>query len=171
MNQAMHNLDLLLWLMGPLTHVCGFTATLAHERIEVEDTAVACLRFANGALGVIQATTSVHPGYPKTIAIHGDRGSAVIEQDDVLRWDFHPPTPDDEQIKARFAQKVGASGGASDPAAISHRGHMLQLRDFVAAIRENRVPQVDGREGRKAVSAICAIYESAKSGKAVELRQ
>jgi predicted dehydrogenase len=169
MNQAVHNVDLLLWLMGPATHVCGFTATLAHERIEVEDTAVACIRFANGALGVIQATTSVHPGYPKSIAIHGDRGSAVIEQEDVLRWDFNPPTPEDETVKQRFAQKVGASGGASDPAAISHRGHMLQLRDFVAAIRENRSPKVDGREGRKAVAAICAIYESARTGKAIEL--
>src|ERR1043166_2817796 len=88
MNQAIHNVDLLLWLMGPVTHVTGFTDRLAHERIEVEDTAVACLRFANGALGVITATTSVHPGFPKTIAIHGDHGSVVIEQDDVLRWDI-----------------------------------------------------------------------------------
>jgi predicted dehydrogenase len=170
MNQAVHNVDLLLWLMGPVTHVTGFTATLAHERIEVEDTAVACLRFKGGALGVIQATTSVHPGYPKTIAIHGDRGSAVIEQEDVLRWDFSPPTPEDEQVRQRFAQKVGASGGASDPAAISHRGHMLQLSDFVAAIRSNRTPQVDGREGRKAVAAICTIYEAARTGKAVEIK-
>jgi predicted dehydrogenase len=170
MNQAVHNVDLLLWLMGPVTHITGFTATLAHERIEVEDTAVACLRFKNGALGVIQATTSVHPGYPKTIAIHGDRGSAVIEQEDVLRWDFAQPSPEDAQIKQRFAQKVGASGGASDPSAISHRGHMLQLSDFVDAIRTNRTPKVDGREGRKAVAAICAIYEAAKTGKAVEMR-
>jgi UDP-N-acetyl-2-amino-2-deoxyglucuronate dehydrogenase len=77
MNQAIHNVDLLLWMMGDATHVSGFTATLAHECIEVEDTAVAVIRFANGALGVIQATTSVHPGYPKTIAVHGDRGSAA----------------------------------------------------------------------------------------------
>ncbi len=90
MNQAIHNVDLLSWMMGPVTHITGFTALLAHERIEVEDTAVACLRFASGALGVIQATTSVHPGYPKTIAIHGDHGSAVIEQEDVVRWDFTP---------------------------------------------------------------------------------
>src|SRR5262249_32919460 len=99
MNQAIHNGDLLYWMMGPITHISGFTATLAHERIEVEDTAVACLRFANGALGVIQATTSVHPGLPKTIAIHGDRGTAIIEQDDVLRWDFTPETPEDRAIK------------------------------------------------------------------------
>ena len=76
----------------------------------------------------------------------------------------------DERVKERFAQKVGASGGASDPGAISHRGHMLQLSDFVAAIRENRTPKVDGREGRKAVATICAVYESARTGKAVELR-
>src|SRR2546428_819491 len=95
MNQAIHNVDLLLWMMGPVTHISGFTATLAHERIEVEDTAVACLRFASGALGVIQATTSVHPGYPKTIAIHGDRGTAVIGQGDVLRWDLMPGAPED----------------------------------------------------------------------------
>jgi UDP-N-acetyl-2-amino-2-deoxyglucuronate dehydrogenase len=167
MNQAIHNVDLLQWLMGPVTHVSGFTATLAHERIEVEDTAVACLRFASGALGVIQATTSVHPGLPKTIAIHGDRGSAVIEQDDILRWDFEPATEDDAAIRERFAQKVGSSGGSSNPAAISHEGHRRQLADFVEAIRTGRAPMVDGREGRKAVAIIEAIYESARTGWAV----
>src|SRR5207244_7711327 len=101
-----------LWMMGPVPHVSGFTAMLAHQRIEVEDTAVACLRFATGALGVIQATTSVHPGLPKTIAIHGDHGTVVVEQDDVLRWDFTPETVDDKAIKDRFAQKTGASGGS-----------------------------------------------------------
>ena len=171
MNQAIHNVDLLLWMMGPATHVSGFTATLAHERIEVEDTAVACLRFATGALGVIQATTSVHPGLPKTIAIHGDRGTAVIEQEDVLRWEFHPHTPEDDEVKRRFAQKVGASGGAADPKAISHQGHARQLADFVRAINTNTAPKVDGREGRRAVELICAIYESNRTGQTVVLRQ
>jgi predicted dehydrogenase len=170
MNQAIHNVDLLQWLMGPVTHISGFTATLAHERIEVEDTAVACLRFASGALGVIQATTSVHPGLPKTMAVHGDRGTAVIEQDDVLRWDFAPETPEDRQVKERFAQKSGASGGASNPAAISHQGHARQLTDFVQAIEGGRPPLVDGREGRKAVEIILAIYRSAATGRTVELR-
>ena len=169
MNQAIHSVDLLLWMMGMPTHVCGFTATLAHERIEVEDTAVACLRFASGALGVIQAATSVHPGYPKTIAIHGDRGSAVIEQEDVLRWDFTPETPEDAQVRQRFAQRVGASGGASNPSAISHLGHARQLADFVQAIRQGTAPLVDGREGRKAVAVIEAIYQSMASGRVVEL--
>jgi predicted dehydrogenase len=169
MNQAIHNVDLLLWMMGRPTHVSGFTATLAHERIEVEDTAVAVVRFEGGAVGVIQATTSVHPGYPKTIAVHGDRGSAVIEQDDVLRWDFTPETEADRGIKERFARKVGASGGSADPKAISHEGHRRQLADFVDAVRTGRPPKVDGREGRKAVDLICAVYESNRTGRVVAL--
>jgi UDP-N-acetyl-2-amino-2-deoxyglucuronate dehydrogenase len=169
MNQAIHNVDLLLWMMGEVTHVSGFTATLAHERIEVEDTAVACLRFANGALGVIEAATSVYPGWPKTIAIHGDRGTVVIEQDDVLRWELNPETPEDRAIKERFAHKTGASGGSSNPAAISHVGHARQLADFVHAIQTNTTPLVDGREGRKAVQVIEAIYQSATTGRMVTI--
>jgi predicted dehydrogenase len=170
MNQAIHNVDLLLWMMGPASHVSGFTALLAHERIEVEDTAVGCLRFQSGALGVIMATTSVHPGFPKTIAIHGERGSAVIEQEDVLQWTFTPETPEDHKVRERFAQKVGASGGSSDPSAISHAGHARQLRDFVEAIQTGRPPMVDGREGRRAVEAILAIYESQATGRAIEIK-
>jgi UDP-N-acetyl-2-amino-2-deoxyglucuronate dehydrogenase len=169
MNQAIHNVDLLLWLMGPAASVCGLTATLAHERIEVEDTAVAAIRFQSGALGVLTATTSVHPGYPKQIAVHGDKGSAVIEQEDVLKWDFTPATPDDAAVKERFAAKVGASGGAADPKAISHEGHRRQLADLVAAVRENRPPKVDGREGKRAVDLICAVYESNRTGRVVAL--
>jgi predicted dehydrogenase len=142
---------------------------LAHERIEVEDTAVACLRFANGALGVIQAATSIYPGLPKTIAIHGDKGSVVVEQEDVLRWEFTPETDEDQRIRERFAQKVGASGGASNPSAISHEYHRRQLADFVEAIHANRPPLVDGREGRRAVEVILAIYRSAQTGRVVVL--
>jgi predicted dehydrogenase len=169
MNQAIHNVDLLSWMMGPVTHIAGFTAKLAHERIEVEDTAVACLHFANGALGVIQAATSAHPGLPKTIAVHGDRGTVVIEQDDVLRWELTPETAEDQAIKERFAQKTGASGGSSNPAAISHVGHARQLVDFVRSIETNTEPLVDGREGRKAVEIILGIYRSAETGRTVEL--
>jgi predicted dehydrogenase len=169
MNQAIHNVDLLLWLMGPVTHISGFTATLAHQRFEVEDTAVACLRFANGALGVIQATTSVHPGLPKTIAVHGDKGSVVIEQDDVVRWELTPETEEDKQIRQRFAVKTGASGGSSSPAAISHVGHARQLADFVNAIETSGRPLVDGREGRGAVEVILGIYRAAETGQTVAL--
>jgi predicted dehydrogenase len=170
MNQAIHNVDLLLWMMGPATHVTGFTAMLAHERIEVEDTVGACLRFASGALGVIQAATSIYPGLPKTIAIHGDRGTAVVEQEDVLRWEFNPEVDEDRAVRQRFAQKVGASGGASDPSAISHVYHARQLADFVQALEIGRKPLVDGREGRKAVEVIRAVYESATTGRTVALR-
>jgi UDP-N-acetyl-2-amino-2-deoxyglucuronate dehydrogenase len=170
MNQAIHNVDLLLWMMGPVTHISGMTAMLAHERIEVEDTAVACLRFKNGALGVIQATTSVWPGLPKTIGIHGDRGTVVIEQDDLLRWEFDPAGPEDPALRARFAQKTGASGGSSNPAAISHVGHTRQLTDFVEAIQSGRAPLVDGREGRRAVELILAIYESNATGRVVAIK-
>jgi UDP-N-acetyl-2-amino-2-deoxyglucuronate dehydrogenase len=169
MNQAIHNVDLLQWMMGPVSHISGFTAMLAHERIEVEDTAVACLRFTSGALGVIQAATSIYPGLPKTIAVHGDKGTAVIEQDDVLRWELTPEMPEDRAIKERFSLKTGASGGSSNPAAISHTGHARQLADFVQAIEAGRPPLVDGREGRRAVEIILGIYRSARTGQTVAL--
>jgi predicted dehydrogenase len=169
MNQAIHNVDLLLWTMGHVRQVRGFTATLAHERIEVEDTAVACLRFTSGALGVIEAATSVYPGLPKTLAIHGDKGTAVIEQEDVLRWEFTPETEADREVRRRFAQKVGASGGSSNPAAITHVYHARQLADLVSALKTGGRPVVDGGEGRRAVEVILAIYESARTGRAVSL--
>jgi predicted dehydrogenase len=93
----------------------------------------------------------------------------VVEQEDVLRWEFDPSTAEDEAIRKRFAQKVGASGGSSNPAAISHVYHARQLADFVQAIRQKRPPAVDGREGRKAVALIQAIYQSAATGRTVEL--
>jgi predicted dehydrogenase len=170
MNQAIHNVDLLMWMMGQPTQVSGSIATLAHERIEVEDTAAAWLRFRNGALGVIQATTSVWPGLPKTIAVHGDRGTVVIEQEDLLRWEFNPEGPHDKAIRERFAQKTGASGGSSNPAAISHVYHARQLADFVQAIQAGRQPLVDGREGRRAVEVILAIYQSDATGRPVEIK-
>ena len=169
MNQAIHQVDLLLWVMGPVTHVFGSTATLAHERIEVEDTAVAALRFKNGALGVLQATTSVWPGLPKSIGIHGNKGSVVIEQDDLVRWEFDPASPEDPGIREKFAVKTGASGGSSNPAAISHVGHARQLTDFVQSIESGRAPLVDGREGRLAVELILGIYKSNATGQPVAL--
>lgn len=169
MNQAIHNVDLLQWFMGDVAEVVAFTGTLAHERIEVEDTGVAAVKFQNGALGTIEATTSAFPGLLKKTEIHGTQGTVIVEQDDVLLWKFEPATADDDAIRAKFAQKVGGGGGASDPKAISYAGHAAQLTDFVAAIRENRAPLVDGEEGRKSVGIILAIYESARTGRAVKV--
>jgi predicted dehydrogenase len=169
MNQAVHNVDLLYWFMGDVESIVAHTATLAHVRIEVEDTAVACLRFKNGALGVIEAATSVYPGLLKRTEIHGDRGSARVEQDDITLWDFQEKVPSDNAIYAAMAGATGHSAGASDPRGITHIGHRDQLADFVQAIDQGRSPVVDGREGRKSVEIIRAIYQSARTGQIVTL--
>ncbi|MBI3866766.1 MAG: Gfo/Idh/MocA family oxidoreductase [Planctomycetia bacterium] len=169
MNQAIHNIDLLQWFMGDVAEVTGFTGTLAHERIEVEDAGVAAVRFKNGAMGVIEATTCAFPGLLKKTEIHGTQGSAIVEQDDVLLWHFEPGARKDAEIRKKFARRVGGGGGASDPRAISYQGHYEQLKDFVRAIQSGSKPLVDGQEGRKSVEIILAIYQAAKSGRAVKL--
>jgi predicted dehydrogenase len=169
MNQAIHNVDLLYWLMGDVESIVAQTATLAHVRIEVEDTAVACLRFRNGALGVIEAATSAYPGLLKRTEIHGDRGSARVEQDDLTLWDFQEKVPSDNEVFATMAAASGFKAGASDPRGITHIGHRDQLADFLHAIDRSAAPMVDGREGRKSVEIIRAIYQSARSGQLVKL--
>jgi UDP-N-acetyl-2-amino-2-deoxyglucuronate dehydrogenase len=169
MNQAIHTVDLLAWLMGPVVEIQAQTATLAHERIEVEDVAVATLRFESGALGVIEATTAAYPGYLKRVEIHGSAGSAVLEEEDIKAWDFAKPLASDKAIVERMASRQSGGGGASDPAAIGHHGHAKQFKDFVQAIQKDKTPLVDGREGRKAVEIILAIYKSAETGKSISL--
>ena len=169
MNQAIHNVDLIQWLMGPVAGVTALTATLAHERIEVEDTAVAAIRFRSGALGVIEAATSAYPGLAKRIEIHGDRGSARVEQDDITLWDFQEKVPSDNEVLSAMAAASAGNSGASDPRGIDHEGHRVQIADFLEAIDTGRPPLVDGREGRKAVEIVRAIYYSAQSGRVVTL--
>lgn len=169
MNQAIHNVDLLQWLMGDVVSVMARTATLAHERIEVEDTAVAVLGFANGALGVIEAATSAYPGLLKRTEIHGSAGSARVEQDDITLWSFAEAAEGDAEIQARIAGASGFSAGASDPRGITHAGHRDQIADFLGAIDAGTPPLVDGREGRKSVEIIRAIYESARTRREVAL--
>jgi predicted dehydrogenase len=169
MNQAIHNVDLLYWLMGDVATITAMTATLAHERIEVEDTAVAALRFKNGALGTIEAATSAYPGLLKRTEIHGDRGSARVEQDDITLWEFQEKIARDNEVFAAMAGQSGFKAGASDPRGITHIGHRDQLVDFLQAIDEGREPLVDGREGRKSVEIIRAIYRSAETGAQVML--
>ncbi|QDT17830.1 Gfo/Idh/MocA family protein [Alienimonas californiensis] len=169
MNQAIHNVDLLLWFMGDVTEVSAVTGTLAHERIEVEDTAVAAVRFANGALGTLEASTAAWPGLLKKTELHGTTGSAIVEQDSLLLWKFAEETDADAAIRKQFAAPDTIGGGAADPKAISHAGHRDQLKDFLHAIDTGGEPLVDGREGRKSVELILAIYESQRTGKRVEL--
>src|SRR5579872_262826 len=169
MNQAIHNVDLLQWFMGEVAEVTAFTGTLAHERIEVEDTGVAAIRFKNGALGVIEATTSASPGFLKKTEIHGTHGSAIVEQDDVLFWQFEPSARKDAAIRKKFARRIGGGGGAADPKAISYHWHYEQLKDFVDAVKTGKPPMVDGEEGRKSAEIILAIYQAAKTGRAVKL--
>jgi predicted dehydrogenase len=169
MNQAIHNVDLLQWFMGDVVEVCGLTATLAHERIEVEDVGTAVVRFCNGALGTLEASTSVYPGLLKKTEIHGTAGSVIVEQDDILLWEFQQPLPEDEEIRRTFARKSANTGGASDPAAISFVPHQKQFEDFLAAIAGQKPPAVDGAAARKSVEIILAIYESSWTGRRVTL--
>lgn len=169
MNQAVHSVDLLLWLMGPVAEVTAQSAMLAHERIAVEDTVVATLKFANGALGVIEATTAAFPGYLKRIEIHGSAGSAVMEEEDIVKWDFAREQKRDSAIRAAAAAKKSGGGGASDPAAIGHHGHARQFADVLDAIKKGRAPRIDGPQGRMAVEVILAIYKAAETGRAVKL--
>lgn len=169
MNQSIHAIDLLQWFMGPVSAVHASTGIRAHKRIEVEDTAAAVLQFENGSLGVIEGATSVYPGFFKRIEISGSAGSVVLEEEDLKLWQFEEEQSRDEEIRATFVSKTQTGGGAADPSAIGFHGHLAQFEDLCSAIEEQRVPFVDGREARKAVEIILAIYESARSGRRVEL--
>jgi predicted dehydrogenase len=169
MNQAIHSVDLLTWLAGPVIEVRAHTARLAHERIEVEDTAVATLRFESGALGVIEASTAVFPGDLKRIELHGSAGSAAMEEEDIVSWDFAEPTAEDAALKQQLSEKISTAGGASDPKAIGHHGHAALFANVLASI-EGREPLLcDGSEGRRSVEIILAIYAAAASGQTVSL--
>jgi len=169
MNQAIHSVDLLIWLMGDVAEVSAQTATLAHERIEVEDVVTANLKFSNGALGVIEATTAAFPGMLKKIEIHGNQGSAVIEEEDIKVWQFAQEKSGDQAIIEKYASMTETGGGAADPAAIGHAAHAKQFADVVSAINNKSVLRIDGAEGRRSVEVILAIYEAARTGQRISL--
>ncbi len=169
MNQSIHAIDLLQWFMGRVESVQAFTATLGHERIEVEDNAVAALRFASGALGVIEGSTAIYPGFLKRLDICGTGGSAVLEEESLKAWEFAQKRPEDERIREEHSAGTDSGGGAADPAAISFKGHQRQFEDLVEALEAGRKPLVDGVEARKSVAIIDAIYRSAREGKPVRL--
>ncbi len=163
MNQSIHAIDLLQWLAGMPTEVFGWKTRRVHTGIEAEDTACAALRFASRALGTIEASTALWPGWSRRLELCGEHGSVVLEEDRIARWEFRETRPEDDAVRAAGAANALGSG-ASDPGAISYEGHRRQLQDLVDALRENRPPTLDGREGRKAVALIRALYASAESG-------
>lgn len=169
MNQAIHSVDLLTYFMGPVKRITAMTATLAHERIEVEDDAVAALEFASGALGTIEASTAAFPGHLKRLEICGSRGSATMIEEDITFWEFADKTEADAKLLAEMAGRTKTGGGAADPSAIGHHGHTHQFEDALRAIGAKSKPQVDGHEGRRSVEIILAIYKSAETGQAIEL--
>ena len=169
MNQSIHAVDLLQWLMGPVESVSAFSGTLGHERIEVEDAAVAVLQFRSGALGVLEGTTAAHPGFPKRLELNGTRGSATLEENSLTAWSFQEETARDEEIRRLYGPRPGAQGGAADPAAIDFCGHQRQFEQFVAALQRGEEPAIGGVEARQAVEIILAVYRSAREGRRVEL--
>ena len=169
MNQSIHAIDLLQWFMGPVTQVTAYTGTLAHENIEVEDTAVAVLQFASGALGVIEGTTGAYPGFYKRIELSGSKGSVILEEENLAMWKFADEEVQDEQIRQDYAARTATGGGAADPAAIGYHGHTMQFKNVIQAIESKGTPLVDGNEARKAVEIIQAIYKSASTGAPVSL--
>lgn len=166
MNQAVHAIDQLQWFMGPAVEVLGRYATLRHQNyIDVEDTAVATLVFANGALGVVEAASTFDPGFGFRVAVHGDSGATISV------WEKHEgeqgvndvwSVPGEEEQRAAWEDEDK-----------DHRGflpfHRLQIQDFLHAIREDRPPAVTGEEGKKSLEIILAIYQSSRTGKPVKL--
>jgi Predicted dehydrogenases and related proteins len=168
MAQAIHGIDLLQWLAGMPAEVFAWATRRVHTGIEAEDTTCAALRFADGAIGTIEASTALWPGWQRRIELCGEHGSVALEDDHITRWEFREARPEDEKIRA--AKDSAALGsGASAPNAISFVGHQRQIQDLVEAIREGRRPAVDGHEGRKAVAIVRAIYESAERGVVVRV--
>lgn len=166
MNQGIHSVDALLHLAGPVRSVMASAACLAHERIEVEDCVVAALEFANGARGVIEASTCAWSaqGHPVRIQLCGTRGSAFLADEVLEVWDFDEEHPEDAEIR-RDLMNGGAGGlGANDPKAIGSAQHRRNFEEVVAAIREGREPTVSAVEARKAVRLIEAVYQSAGAG-------
>jgi len=160
-NQAVHTVDLLLWMFGNVASVQASSKTALHS-IEAEDTLVALLQFASGALGVLQATTSAYPGYPRRLELTGSEGTVIIEQDRLLAADLR--TPPQDLLRSGEADR---NPSADSPVVSDVRGHQAVLEDFLAAIQANTTPRCDGREGRRSLALVEAIYEACKTGKPV----
>jgi predicted dehydrogenase len=163
MNQAIHVIDLLIAMMGVPTEVFAYTARLAHERIEVEDTAVAVVRFAGGALGMIHGTTAAYPGLDAGVRVHGTKGSAVIADDTLTYFHAHAGHAPEVSHPVPVAETNQVGDVPAEPYGLGP-AHRAQFDDFVDAIRTDRPVRVGARAGRAALAVVLGIYESAASG-------
>ena len=172
MNQGIHYVDLLRWCMGPVTEVIAVCATQAHQ-VEVEDTALAIVRFGSGAVGTILSSTAAYPGFPQRLEITGTDGTVIVEDGRIVRRAFGAQAaagdPGDDAGPDAGAAGAGAVGAAADPAAIEVASHAAQIADLLAAVEEGRAPAVDGQAGRDALEIVRAVYESARTGAPVGL--
>ena len=161
MNQGIHGVSLLLYLMGPVRTVTALTKTLRHP-IEVEDTAAALMEFQSGAIGYLVGTTSVTPGMPRVLNLHGTKGSITLTEDAITQWDLEgePPLP---------SPAGSGQNTANDPSGFSIENHRRQLDDFIDALQNGTDPKFGPQEGRKPVDLILAVYRSAETGKTVTL--
>lgn len=160
MNQGIHGIGLLQYLMGPVRSVSALARTMVHE-IEVEDTATAILEFQNGAIGYLAGTTSIVPAQPRILEIHGEKGSVAMTEDRITRWEV-PGIP-------KPAETGGESDTAANPTAFSVENHKRQLADFIDAVWSDRPPLLDEKAGRAPVDLILAIYQSSKTGRPVQI--
>jgi UDP-N-acetyl-2-amino-2-deoxyglucuronate dehydrogenase len=162
-NQAIHQIDILRWMAGPVKELFGMWQLGALHKIESEDVVNAAIRYANGATGMIQASTAFWPGYPERTEFHGTKGTAVITGDKLTTWDVQ----NDSGEPAPVARDVAS--GASDPMAISLEPFERQFRDFGDAIEKGRKPLCAGEEGYQALEVVDAVYRSCRSNDKVVL--
>ena len=158
MNQGIHLVDLLIWFMGDPVQVWAQADTL-HRNIEVEDTLAAVLRFENGAVATITATTTVSPGFPHRVEIYGTNGGIQLEGETLRKWTLSGPTELHEELFGRG--RPATAGAASDPRAVGTSGHTAVCREFIQSLRAGEPARIDGLEGRRSLSTILAIYEAA----------
>jgi UDP-N-acetyl-2-amino-2-deoxyglucuronate dehydrogenase len=161
MNQAIHTIDLLVWIVGSPRYLWAQIDTVVHK-IEVEDLAVAAIRFENGALGTIQGSTAIYPGLPSRLEVHGTRGTAIIEGEVLKRWSIIG----EEEIVSEES-KEGLKSWAR-PELAPATNHATLIKDFAQAIIDDREPYVNGVEGRKSLEVIMAIYRSGRNRRMIE---
>ena len=159
MNQGIHIIDLLLWFLGDPVQVHAF-ADCRHRSVEIEDTAAAVLRFANGSLATITATVAAEPGFPHRLEIYGTNGGIQIEGESVLRWNLADAAKATVEPWPVATEQVDP-GMAGDPRGISTSGHIAILKDFIAGIRRGADPVINGAEGRRSLSTILSVYGAA----------